>query len=179
MSGGAPAAPARATRLVLITRGWRVGLVVGISSALLFTLVGNRLVNHNYVLPDILQVWSSSDQTTQLGGQWTSQLFITLVRLVPSSSVHSLTVLTILGGAFIQGFIAHDLVKRGWPPVIVAFTLCLTTLHPVILYLATNGSPMLLYVILASFAIIALDRLEAIGDTQSFIVLGLVISLHP
>jgi hypothetical protein len=178
MSASLRTKPVRsARRRAFFSRGWRAGLAVGLSSAVLFTLVGNRLIEHGYAVPEIVQLWSVAESFTQLGGQWSQQLFIALVRLVPGSSVHSLIVATIIGAAFVQGFLAHDLVKRGWPPGLVALAQGLIALHPVMLFIATNGSPMLLYAILASFAIFALDRLEAIGDTQSLIVMGLVLAL--
>ncbi|HYP62563.1 MAG TPA: hypothetical protein VEQ16_01675, partial [Acidocella sp.] len=178
MSAALRTKPVRsARRRALISRGWRAGLAVGLSSAVLFTLVGNRLIEHGYAVPEIVQLWNAANSYTQLGGQWSQQLFIILVQLVPGSSVHSLIVVTIIGAAFVQGFLAHDLVKRGWLPGLVAFCQGLTALHPVMLFLATNGSPMLLYAILASFVIFALDRLEAIGDTQSLIVMGLALAL--
>jgi hypothetical protein len=106
-----------------------------------------------------------------------TQLLIALCKLIPGSTVRTLSIATILGAALVQGFIAHDLVKRGWPPLLAAMAVGLTGLHPVMLYPATNGSPTLLFAIAASLVIIALDRLEAIGDTQSLIVMGLSVAL--
>ncbi|MGE4482742.1 hypothetical protein [Acidocella sp.] len=164
-------------RKALLSRGWRAGLAVGLFSALLFTFVGNRLQVHGYTPPGLEQIWNSTAQDPQVAGQWTTQLLIALSRLLPGSSINTLTVMTIIGASFVQGFIAHDLVRRGWQPALAALAVGLTGLHPVILYLATNGSPTLIYAIAASLTITALDRLEAIGDTRSLIVMGLSVAL--
>ncbi|MDD2704028.1 MAG: hypothetical protein PHU07_01640 [Acidocella sp.] len=164
-------------RRAMISRGWRAGLAVGIFSALLFTFASNRLQSHGYVVPAIQQLWNSSGLQAQIGGQWMTQLLIALCKLIPGSTVRTLSVTTILGASLVQGFIAHDLVKRGWPSLLAALAVGLTGLHPVMLYLATSGSPFLIFAIAASCIIIALDRLEAIGDTQSLIVMGLTVAL--
>lgn len=177
MNTSAAAVTISRRRRAMISRSWRAGLAVGIFSALLFTFASNRLQSHGYVVPAIQQLWNSSGLQPQIGGQWMTQLLIALCKLIPGSTVHTLSVTTILGAAFVQGFIAHDLVKRGWSPLLAALAVGLTGLHPVMLYLATNGSPMLIFAIAASLIIIALDRLEAIGDTQSLIVMGLSIAL--
>jgi hypothetical protein len=177
MNVRAPAIFISPRRRILINRSWAAGLATGVFSALLFTIAGDRLSAHGYVEPTIQQLWSGHAFATQIGGQWTAQLMIALCKLIPGSSVHTLTMMTILSASFVQGGIAHDLVKRGWPPFLGALAAGLTGLHPVMLYLATSGSLMLIFAIAASFIIIALDRLEAIGDTQSLIVMGLAVAL--
>lgn len=177
MNASAAAVAVSPRRRAMISRGWRAGLAVGIFSALLFTFASNRLQSHGYVVPAIQQLWNSSGLQAQIGGQWMTQLLIALCKLIPGSTVRTLSVTTILGATFVQGCIAHDLVKRGWPPLLAALAVGLTGLHPVMLYLAASGSPFLIFAIAASIIIIALDRLEAIGDTQSLIVMGLTVAL--
>lgn len=177
MNASAAAVVVSPRRRAMISPGWRAGLVVGIFSALLFTFASDRLQSHGYVVPATQQLWNSSGLQAQIGGQWMTQLLIALCKLIPGSTVRMLSVATILGASLVQGFIAHDLVKRGWPPLLAALAVGLTGLHPVMLYLATSGSPFLIFAIVASFIIIALDRLEAIGDTQSLIVMGLTVAL--
>ncbi len=151
--------------------------MAGLFSTALFTFAGMRLHTYGYTAPGLSKIWNNAPLDPQVAGQWVTQLLVTLGKLIPGSSISTLTVMTILGASSVQGFIAHDLVKRGWPPFLAALAVGLTGLHPVMLYLATNGSPTLIYVIAASFTIIALDRLEAIGDTQSLIVMGLSVAL--
>ena len=177
MNASAAAVVVSPRRRAMTSPGWRAGLVVGIFSTLLFTFASDRLQSHGYVAPATQQLWNSSGLQAQIGGQWMTQLLIALCKLIPGSTVRTLSVTTILGASLVQGFIAHDLVKRGWPPLLAALAVGLTGLHPVMLYLATSGSPFLIFAIAASFIIIALDRLEAIGDTQSLIVMGLTVAL--
>ncbi len=159
-----------------VSRGWRAGIILGMASFILFALVTRRLVLANFVSEGVELVWDNPNTTGSMGGQWLQAAFIWLVKQFPGSNIATLSIITICGGAFAQGFIGHDLVKRGWTPLQAALAVGLTALHPVMLFYATSGSPTLMYAIGASFLIIALDRFEAIGDTQSLIILGLVIA---
>jgi hypothetical protein len=160
-----------------VSRGWQAGLIVGFASAIFFTLVEERLALQGYVYAGVQSVWNQPGDTSDIGGQWVQWLLVALFRMIPGSTAATLPVVTIISASFVQGFMAHDLVKRGWPPLQAAISTGLTALHPVMLYMATNGSPTLMYVIAAALVIVALDRFEAIGDTQSLIILGLFFAI--
>lgn len=169
-----PPRPARRDHFV-VSYSWRAGIIVGAASAIIFALAAQRLNAHSYATVSVLNVWNNPNRL-DIGGQWMQLLLIWLIKLIPGSTFSTLTLVTILSAAGFQGFITHDLVKRGWSPLQASLSGGLTALHPVMLFMATNGSPLLMYVIIASIVISALDRLEAIGDTQSLIVLGLCLA---
>lgn len=164
-------------RQAFISRGRQTGLIVGCFSFLLFSAVSARLASYDYIVPAIHSIWKNAGSASQIGGQWATQLIIILFQLIPGSSERTLSVIAIIPASLLLGFIAHDLVKRGCPPWQAALAVGLFALHPVMLYIATSGSLILTSAIIASLTIIALDRLEAIGDTQSLIVMGLSVAL--
>ncbi len=160
----------------VVSRGWRAGIIMGFASFILFTLGGHRLAEHDYAPLSVLTVWDTTRFFPAIGGQWAQVGLVWLIKQIPGSSVATLSVVTVLSASVVQGFVTHDLVKRGWTPLQAGLMVGLTAMHPVMLFIATDGSPLLMYCILVSVLIIALDRLEAIGDTQSLILLGLVIA---
>jgi len=121
-------------------------------------------------------LWSESDPSGA-AGRWIELLLIGAIKLIPGSTTHALSILTVICAASFQGVFTHNLVKRGWQPAQAALAAGCNALHPVMLSLAASGSASLLYVIMAAAVIIALDRFEAIGDTQSLIVLGLLLAI--
>ncbi|HQT63854.1 MAG: hypothetical protein B7Z75_02395 [Acidocella sp. 20-57-95] len=160
-----------------ISRGWQAGLIVGFASLIIFTLAGERLAMQGYIAAGVQSVWNQPGDNSNIGGQWVQWLLVAIFRLIPGTTAATLSVVTVISASFVQGFMTHDLVKRGWSPLQAVLAVGLTALHPVMLYMATNGAPMLLYGIVAGLVIIALDRFEAISDTQSLIVVGLVFVL--
>jgi hypothetical protein len=168
--------PRRVVSTPTVSRGWQAGIIVGLASFILFVLVAERLSAHGYAVPSVLTVWNDPDPAS-VGGRWIQFALIWLIQAIPGSTVDTLTVVTIITASFLQAVVTHDLVKRGWSPLQAALAVGISALHPVMLSLATSGSPLLLYVMLAAIVLIALDRFEAIGDTQSLIVLGLLLAV--
>jgi hypothetical protein len=160
-----------------VSRSWQAGIIVGFASMIIFSLAAMRLAAAGFVPASVAVVWNSPNVNTTLGGQWLQVALIWIIQKIPGSSAATLSIVTVISASFVQGFITHDLIRRGWSPLQASLSVGLTALHPIMLSLATSGSPLLMYAILASFVIIALDRMEAIGDTQSLIVLGLLIGV--
>lgn len=158
-----------------VSRGWKTGIIVGIASFVIFTMAAERLASHGLNANSVLPVWQNPTPET-IGGRWLACALLWLIQLLIGSTMDTLVIVTIVSASFFQGLIAHDLVKRGWTPLQASLAVGLNALHPVMLALATSGSPLLLYVMVAGAAIIALDRFEAIGDTQSIIMLGLLLA---
>lgn len=167
----------RVTQRPTVSYGWQAGIIVGFASYVLFTLAAYRLTSAGFVPVSIVTLWNNHNLSTNLGGQWLQVFIIWLFRQIPGSSVGTLAVVTVISASMFQGFITHDLVKRGWSPLQASLGVGLTAIHPVMLNIATSGSPTLMYCMMVSVIIISLDRLEAIGDTQSLIILGLLVAM--
>jgi len=159
-----------------LSRAWDAGIIAGLASAFFFSVAAQRLIAAGYVDPANLALWNNPDPTGNLGGQWLRVALVWLIKLIPGSNVTTLTGVTVVCAAFFQAFVMHDLIQRGWSRVQAGLSVGFTALHPVMLTMAISGSPLLMDGILVSLAILALDRLEAIGDTQSLILLGLLLA---
>jgi len=165
---GAPVLP--------VGRARRTGRMAAISAACFFTIVTLNLAHHNYFPTHDPTLWTSGDPPAA-GGRWLERSLIQLLHLIPGAQPFVLSMLTIGAAAFGIGQFAHDLVRRGWPPYRAALAAGLITVHPLMLGLATSGTASCLYVLMAAALLISLDRFEAIGDTQSLILLGLLLAL--
>jgi hypothetical protein len=164
------------TRLLPIGRARRTGRIAAISAACFFTIVTLHLAHENYFPTHDPTLWTSGDPPAA-GGRWFERSLIELLHLIPGARPFALSMLTIAAAAFGIGQFAHDLVRRGWEAPRAALAAGLITVHPVTLSLATSGTATCLYVLMASALLISLDRFEAIGDTQSLILLGLLLAL--
>jgi hypothetical protein len=163
-------------RVLPIGRARRTGRIAAISAACFFTIVTLHLAHNNYFPTHDPTLWTSGDPPAA-GGRWLERSLIELLHLIPGAQPFVLSLLTIGAASFGIGQFAHDLVRRGWPPPRAALAAGLITVHPVMLSLATSGTATCLYVLMAAVLMIALDRFEAIGDTQSLILLGLLLAL--
>jgi len=155
---------------------WRAGIFAAISFGIFFFSVADILAAHGYTAAHDPTLWSASNPSGA-AGRWIELALIGAIRLIPGSTSQALSILTVICGALFQGVFTHNLVKRGWQPAQAALAAGLNALHPVMLSLVTSGSASLLYVMMAASVVIALDRFEAIGDTQSLIVLGLLLAI--
>src|SRR6202041_3179077 len=126
-----------------VSRGWKTGIIVGIASFVIFTMAAERLASHGLNAHSVLPVWQNPTPET-IGGRWLAFALLWLIQLLIGSTMDTLVIVTIVSASFFQGLIAHDLVKRGWPPLQASLAVGLNALHPVMLALATSGSPLLL-----------------------------------
>jgi len=156
--------------------GARAGIITGAACLVLFAFVTFSLARHGYVQAHDPTLWNHSNPPGA-GGRWIELVLVFILRLVPGSAEGALPLLTIGAGTVFLGVFTHNLVRRGWQPALAALAAGLVALHPVILTMACSGAADFLYVLMAAFVVIALDRFEAIGDTQSLILLGLLIAL--
>jgi len=154
----------------------RAGGITGAACIALFTLATLSLARHGYVQVHDPALWNHSNPPGA-GGRWIEFVLVFLLRLVPGIAEGALPVLTIGAGGLFLGVFSHSLVRRGWHPALAALAAGLIALNPVILGMASSGAADFLYVLMAACLVIALDRFEAIGDTQSLILLGLLIAL--
>ncbi len=169
-------APARPHRLRRATPAARAGIITAAACLVLFALTTLSLARHGYVQAHDPTLWNQSNPPGA-GGRWIELVLIFFLRLVPGSTAGALPILTIAAGALFLGVFTHNLVRRGWRPAIAALAAALVALHPVVLGMASSGAAEFLYVLMAACLVIALDRFEAIGDTQSLILLGLLLAL--
>jgi len=154
----------------------RAGIITAGACLVLFTLATVSLARQGYSPGHDPTLWNRSDPPGA-GGRWIELVLIFLLRLVPGSTAGALPILTIGAGALFLGIFTHGLVRRGWHPALAALAAALIALHPVLLGMASSGAADFLYVLMAACLVIALDRFEAIGDTQSLILLGLLLAL--
>lgn len=75
--------------------------------------------------------------------------------------------------AFLLGWFAATLIRRGWTALQTALAAGLIALNPVVLLMVTSKSAPLLAVLTARATVFSLDRIKAIGDTQATIVFGM------
>ncbi len=166
-------------RLERLALGRHTGIIVSLASLLLFAAAagldrsfGGAGDTHN--LPT---VWNYSGNTALIGGQWAIYGLAALARRLPGSGPLNLVILTVAMAAVASGLLARGLVKRGWPPAQAALGIGLNCLNPIVLHLAAGGQAAIFHALGIAAVIIAVDRLEALGDTQSLIILGLVMAL--
>ncbi len=162
-------------------RGWRkgrrTGIVVGLALLLLFTAAATLgLGGADEAGQNLPTVWNYSGNTALIGGQWAIYGLAALARRLPGNGPLDLGILTIAITAAAGGLLARGLVRRGWPPALAALGIALNCLNPVVLHLAAGGDAAIFHALGIAAVIIAVDRLEALGDTQSLIVLGLVLA---
>lgn len=160
----------------LAARAWRVAAVVAMASLVVFVLAEDRLLASHVLQPGLRTFWNHPNDHVLLAAQWTLFVIVHALRVVPGSGPSSLTIVTILMTAAAQGLLARDLVRRGWEPSLAACGVLLTTVNPVALFVATSGSPVVFSMIGIGMVVIAIDRVEAIGDTRALILLGLAIA---
>lgn len=160
----------------LNVRSWRVAAIVAAASLVAFLVAEERLLAAHVLQPGLRTLWDHPDAHVLLAAQWTQFAIVHTLRLVPGSNPSTLTVVTIFVSAVAQGGLARDLVRRGWEPGLAACGVLLTTINPVVLFVATSGSPVVFSMIGIGMVVLAIDRVEAIGDTRALILLGLAIA---
>ncbi|GAB0114128.1 hypothetical protein [Acidisoma sp. C75] len=74
------------------------------------------------------------------------------------------------------GFFGAILLRRGWTPLQAGLACGLLATHPLILFLATSGGNLGIAIVTMAGAVLALDRIEAIGDTQATILFGIALA---
>lgn len=171
MSSGANHIQVRASG-PLVTRAWRVALVVGGASFLLFAAAAHKLLLAGAIEPALRESWNHANSQMLLSGQWPMFVMINLLHLIPGCGPSSMVVITITATALAQGLLARDLIQRGWSPSLAASGILVTSANPVIVIIATSGAPMIFYTIVVGLLILAIDRVEAIADTRALILLG-------
>lgn len=174
MSGAALQAPSGGA---LVARAWRAGLVVGVASLVIFLSAEQLLLSARWSMPALRAFWNHPDNQSLLAARWAQVMLVRCLRAVPGSNPATVTIVTILAATVAQGLLARDLILRGWEPLLAALGVLLSSLNPVVLFVATSGAPFVLVMVGIGFVILAVDRVEAIEDTRSLIMLGLSVAL--
>lgn len=164
-------------RLRLFRVSNAIGWAVALACFVLFAAAADRVVRADFLPGVITQVWLSGAKPSAIGGQWVVALLLTLAHLIPGAGPELLVVVTVVTGAAILGAFAAMLRRRNWPVWQAALAALLLALHPVVLWLATTGQPVLLATLMVGMLILSVDRAEAIGDAQSLMGMGLAAAL--
>ncbi|MGH7057381.1 MAG: hypothetical protein ACREFZ_05775 [Acetobacteraceae bacterium] len=142
-------------------------IVAGTASFVLFAWVARPLLAHHFLQAGVYLI---------AGDRWGMLGFVPLGHAIPGAGPWTAAFVTICAAAAAQAMLAHDLTRRGWPPAQATLGVLLNSANPVVLFIATSGTPTVFYALIVGVVVLALDRVEAIGDTRALIVLGLAAS---
>jgi len=151
-------------------------LAAGFAVALFLLLLRNLIVSGYVNDPAVnLQVSEGSWQS----GVWMSEIVLFLLRFLPAGNIQELALncfAPLVAGALI-GLLYHNLRDSNWPRYAALAVIAAVAAHPLTLYTITAAS--LPSPILVAFAAIipVIRRLEAIGDVQAEVTLGLALPL--
>ncbi len=158
--------------------GW-LGLVVTIATTLLFVAAANRAFTGGYLAPLLGVVWDVETNAggQSVGGHWLEQGLLALVQTIPNGGPELLVLLTSLVTGLAIGQFCRTLQRRGWPISLATLAGLLVALHPVTLYLASSGQPMVFAAMSIAILLVSVDRAAALSDAQSLMTLGLAFAL--
>ncbi len=147
--------------------------IVGIAAFVVFIAAADRLVQGNWLAPQLDEIWGVSDDPAAVAGQWFTALLLGILRAVPGSGPQSLVLITCATAGAITAIIHWRLRGRGWGVGLATLAAAAIALNPVMLIMASTGSTLLLNVVLVGFVALAFDRASAVGDAQSLMGIGL------
>jgi hypothetical protein len=151
-------------------------VVAGLAIIGLLFLLRN-LIFSGFVNDPAVNLNVSSDSWTT--GMWMSEMVLFLVRFLPAGNIQELAIMSlpVLAGGALFGLLYHNLRDSNWPAAGAVAVLATVALNPFLLYTITAASlptPMLVAFVLL---IPTIRRLEAIGDVQAEVTLGLALPL--
>ena len=154
-----------------------IGFVLFATSIALFLFIADRIFRAGYLAPLLGLVWAPNPDPASASGQWLVEALYGAVTSIPHTGPELLVIVTATLAAGAVGLFAAGLRRRGWPALTAACAAALLAVHPVTLYLASTGQPVVLSMVAICIVIVSVDRAGALGDTQSLMGLGLAFAL--
>lgn len=154
-----------------------LGWTMALSLLVLFATAADRLILDPDSRSMVNAAWHGIPPPEALGGWWLSALFQLILRRLPFAGREVLVVASIVFAIVLLGFAARTLRLRGWSPGQSALAVMLAGLHPALLFPITTGDQRLPAIALVALLVLAVDRIEALGDAQSLMGLGLATAL--
>ena len=175
-AAGAVTASGGRERPRLLPTARATGWTVGLAALVLFAYTARLELRAGTLDNGLGATWAIGQRASGIGGQWLVALALDLARRIPGAGPWLLVAATVASGAAVAGWFTATLRRRHWPVPQAALAGLLLALHPVVLWLATTGTPALPATLMLGRLILASDRAEAIGDARSLMGLGLALA---
>lgn len=150
-----------------------ISVLVGVVTFVIFIGAGDRLLQGDWLSPQLIETWGVSEDPAATAGKWFTAFLLFVLRGIPGTGPQSLVLVTCATASVIIAIIHWRLRGRGWGAATATAAVLAIALNPIMLILATTGSTLLLNLVLVGFVALAFDRASTVGDAQSLIGIGL------